>query len=189
MVGRFWECVGMVVVGSVRRGLTNGRHSGRKGTASTSSGTRALIVFCARCQPRQAARAVRRHSGRRPRRHNREPRRVKDQHHRGRGRRWSGGRRGWSGQRVRSEWRRRLKQLHRRRAARSGLAQQVSNHRGETAGSRPPPHKSLAAEPTTTAAAAAAAATTAAVAATTATATTAAAATTATAATSTTATH
>ena len=42
MVGRFWEAVGLVVVGSVRRGL---RHSARKGTASTSSGTQALIVF------------------------------------------------------------------------------------------------------------------------------------------------
>ena len=50
MVGRFWECVGLVlvVVGSVRRGLTSSRHSARKGTASTSSGTQALIVFCSR---------------------------------------------------------------------------------------------------------------------------------------------
>ena len=45
MVGRFCECVGLVVVGSVRRGLTSSRHSARKGTASTSSGTQAFIVF------------------------------------------------------------------------------------------------------------------------------------------------
>ena len=45
MVGRFWECVGLVVVGSVRRGLTSSRHSARKGTASRSSGTQALIVL------------------------------------------------------------------------------------------------------------------------------------------------
>ena len=56
----------LVVVGSVRRGLTSSRHSAMKGTASTSSGTQALIVFLDD-QPRQAARAVRRHSGRRPR--------------------------------------------------------------------------------------------------------------------------
>ena len=30
MVGRFCECVGLVVVGSVRRGLTSSRHSVRK---------------------------------------------------------------------------------------------------------------------------------------------------------------
>ena len=45
MVGRFWEFVGLVVVGSVRRGLTSSRHSARKGTASTSSGIQALIVL------------------------------------------------------------------------------------------------------------------------------------------------
>ena len=64
----------LVVVGSVRRGLTSSRHSATKGTASTNSGTQTLIVFFARDdQLRQAARAVRGHNGRQPRRHNREP--------------------------------------------------------------------------------------------------------------------
>ena len=34
MVVRVWECAGLVVVGSVRRGLTSSRHNPRKGTAS-----------------------------------------------------------------------------------------------------------------------------------------------------------
>ena len=64
----------VLVVGSVRRGLTSSRHSATKGTASTNSGTQTLIVFFARDdQLRQAARAVRGHNGRQPRRHNREP--------------------------------------------------------------------------------------------------------------------
>ena len=45
MIGRFWECVRLVVVGSARRGLKSSRHSSRKGTASTSNGTQALIVY------------------------------------------------------------------------------------------------------------------------------------------------
>ena len=32
MVGRFWECLGLVIVGSVRRGLTSSRHSATTGT-------------------------------------------------------------------------------------------------------------------------------------------------------------
>ena len=40
MVGRVWECVGLVVSGSEQRGLTSSRQSARKGTASTSSGIR-----------------------------------------------------------------------------------------------------------------------------------------------------
>ena len=106
MVVRVWECVGLVVVGSVRRGLTSSRHNPRKGTASARNGTQDLIVFVQDDQPRQAVRAVRRHSGRRPRRHNRTPRRAKDQHYQRRGRRRSGRRRVWSGRRVRLERRR-----------------------------------------------------------------------------------
>ena len=105
------------------------------------------------------------------------------------------GRRGWSGQRVRSEWRTGFQQLDRTKAARSGLAQQVSNNRGDTAGSPPLRRLSLVAESTTTSASAAEgpAATTATAPSpattVTATAATAATATTATAATFTTATH
>ena len=48
MGGIVREYVGLVAVGSVRRGLVISWHSVRKGTASTGSGTQALIVFCAR---------------------------------------------------------------------------------------------------------------------------------------------